>query len=90
VLEGRLAVVDWSADLDNPTEQVLEPGGSAFVPGGVTHSFQVRSPECRYLIVTTPGSHAFFDDAEQTLAGRDDLDALIAVAKRNGLSSPLF
>ena len=91
VLEGRLAVVDWSNSLEEPTEQVLGPGGSAFVPGRTTHSFQVRSDRCRFFIVTTPGAHKFFADAEMTVGDNsEDLDTLIAVAKRNGLSSPLF
>jgi quercetin dioxygenase-like cupin family protein len=91
VLEGQLAVTDWAGGLERPAEQVLAPGGSAFVPGGTTHSFQIRSARCRFVIVTTPGAHGFFDDAERTLAGdSDDLDALVRVAKRNGLSSPLF
>ena len=91
VLDGRLAVVDWSAGLEQPHEEVLEVGGSAFIPGGSTHSFQVRAERCRFIIVTTPGAHAFFSDAEQTLKGdTEDLDTLITVAQRNGLSSPLF
>jgi quercetin dioxygenase-like cupin family protein len=91
VIEGQLAVVDWSSSLEEPTEEVLNPGGSAFVPSGTTHSFQVRSDRCRFFIVTTPGAHAFFSDAEKTVGDNiEDLDTLISVAKRNGLSSPLF
>lgn len=91
VLQGRLAVTDWSAGLEQPAEQILEPGASAFVPGGTTHSFQARSEPCRFLIVTTPGAHPFFADMEETLHGdTEDLDSQIAIAKRNGLSSPLF
>ena len=91
VLEGRLAVTDWSAGLEEPQEQTLEAGGSAFIPGGTTHSFQVRTDKCRFMIITTPGAHAFFADTEQTLHGdADDIETLVSVAKRNGLSSPLF
>ncbi len=91
VLDGRLAVVDWTAGLEQPSEQVLETGGSAFIPAGTTHSFQVRSERCRFMIVTTVGAHDFFSDTEQTLQGNtEDLDTLISVARRNGLSSPLF
>jgi hypothetical protein len=59
--------------------------------GGTTHSFQVRSDRCRFFVITTPGAHAFFADAERTVGDNsEDLDTLIAVAKRNSLSSPLF
>jgi quercetin dioxygenase-like cupin family protein len=91
VLDGELAVVDWTSGLESPREEVLTPGGSAFIPGGATHSFRVRSDSCRFVVVTTPGALAFFSDADATLGGpTDDLDLLVAVAKRNGLSSPLF
>ena len=91
VLDGDLAVVDWSAGLDSPREEVLSVGGSAFIPRGVTHSFAVRSVSCRFVLITTPGALQFFSDADATLGGRtDDVDSLITVARRNGLSSPLF
>ncbi len=90
VIDGQLAVFDWSDDLEHPAEQVLEPGGSAFVPGGTTHSFQIRSIPCRFFVVTTPGAHALFADMDETVGGADDVEALVAVAKRNGMGSPLF
>lgn len=91
VVEGRLAVVDWSNGLESPVEQVLEPGGSAYIPGGVVHSFQARSERCRFTVISTKGAHAFFADMEETLAGAtDDIETVIAVAKRNRMVSPLF
>ena len=91
VLEGQLAVVDWSAGIDEPSEQILGPGGSAFIPGGVVHSFQGRSDRCRFTVISTRGAHAFFSDMEETLAGAtDDIETVITVAKRNRMFSPLF
>ena len=91
VLEGRLAVVDWSGGIEEPSEQILGPGGSAYIPGGVVHSFQARSERCRFTVISTRGAYAFFSDMEETLAGAtDDIDSVIAVAKRNRVVSPLF
>jgi quercetin dioxygenase-like cupin family protein len=91
VLEGQLAVVDWSGGIEEPSEQILGPGGSAYIPGGVVHSFQARSERCRFTVISTRGAHAFFSDMEETLAGAtDDIETVIAVAKRNRMVSPLF
>ena len=42
-------------------------------------------------MISTRGAHAFFSDMEETLAGAtDDIETVIAVAKRNRMVSPLF
>jgi quercetin dioxygenase-like cupin family protein len=88
ILEGELAVFGESSESG---EELLRPGGSAFVPGGMIHGFEVRSDRCRYLIVTTPGAHAFYRDAEATMRGNtEDLEAMYEVAKRNRVTSPMF
>ena len=56
ILEGDLAVVDGSKGLDAPHELVLSPGGSAFIPGGATPSFQARGPACRSSSSRLPAS----------------------------------
>jgi quercetin dioxygenase-like cupin family protein len=91
VAEGQLAVTDWSRGLEEPIEQVLGPGDSAYIPGNAVHSFQARSERCRFTVVSTRGAHAFFADVEETLHGAtDDLETVVEVAKRNRMFSPLF
>ncbi len=55
------------------------PGSFVFVPGGVTHAFEVNSPTARYLIITTPRHVQFYraiaDPArERTLPPQAPLD----------------
>ncbi len=90
VLEGKLAVVDWSGGIEEPPEQILGPAGWAHIPGA-SSKLRGAQQRCRFMVIATRGAHAFTSDMEETLAGAtDDIETVIAVAKRNRMVSPLF
>jgi quercetin dioxygenase-like cupin family protein/ketosteroid isomerase-like protein len=89
VLDGEIDVMvgdDW---------QRVAAGGSATVPAGSLHAYRIASPTAAFL-VTTSGARAsaFFADVDAHVppGPPDDatLPVLIDVARRNGLTSPLF
>lgn len=88
VIEGELAVMVGE-------EQTLAgPGTSVLVPAGTVHTFQVASRRARF-ITTTSGDRAsaFFRDLASTAPGAPTdatMPLVVEVAKRNGLTSPLF
>jgi quercetin dioxygenase-like cupin family protein len=86
VLEGQVLVVVGD------DERVLEPGDVANVPGGEQHLYRILSPRARFLVITSPeGAAAFFRDMDANVGPLpDSLATLVAVAKRNKLTSPLF
>lgn len=55
VLEGE---VTFAIGDESPIRAT--PGSFVFVPGGVTHAFEVNSPTARYLIITTPRHMQFY------------------------------
>ncbi len=55
ILEGE---VTFAIGDDIPLH--ASPGFFVFVPGGVTHTFEVTSPTARYLIITTPRHMEFY------------------------------
>ena len=89
VLVGKLVVV---ADGE---ERVLGAGETVVIPAGTTHLYRVASEDVRFL-VCTGGNRAgrFFADMSDSVPPGPPSDAtmpgIIDVAKRNGLSSPLF
>jgi quercetin dioxygenase-like cupin family protein len=88
VIDGRLTLEMGG------TQHALEAGTSAVVPAGEVHTFRVESPTARFITVTT-GAEAskFFRDLSSNVPGTptpESLPAIIEVAKRHGLSSPLF
>lgn len=89
ILEGEVAV--RTAD----GECIARPGGRFLVPAGATHSFEIKSKVARFLVTTDgPGAARFFRDMDANVpAGPitdEALPRIIEVAKRNGLTSPLF
>ncbi len=76
-------------------EVSLEPGGFVSVPAGTLHTYCIASDTASFLVMTS-GHRAgrFFADLDANVAPGpvDDhsLPTLIEVARRNGLSSPLF
>lgn len=55
ILDGE---VTFTVGNDPPVRAL--PGSFVFVPGGVTHAFEVNSPTARYLIITTPRHMQFY------------------------------
>jgi quercetin dioxygenase-like cupin family protein len=88
VLDGELLV-----ELDGDSA-VAEPGQSAVVPSGHVHRFEVVSPSARFVVVTGgDGASRFFRDLATNAPGVPTpkmMPTIIEVAKRNGLTSPLF
>ncbi len=64
----------------------LGPGGSAFVPRGVEHTFRALS-ECRHLVILTPGGfEGFFAEmAAGAFRIPEDLGAIRESAARHAL-----
>jgi quercetin dioxygenase-like cupin family protein len=85
VLEGALEV-------QRDDERVrLEAGDSVHVPPMTLHAYRVLTAEARFVTVTSPGgAAAFFTDVDASVASADDLPALVAAARRNQVTSPLF
>jgi mannose-6-phosphate isomerase-like protein (cupin superfamily) len=75
VLEGQLTVRVG----DDVTH--LAPGGTAFVPGAVPHTFANTGPEpVRFLLVCSPGG---FEDYFRAVAAGDE-PAMVAAGDRMG------
>ncbi|NDW53795.1 cupin domain-containing protein [Aliiroseovarius sp. PrR006] len=70
-------------------EQVLEAGGSTFIPRGKEHTFKVIGDEpCRHLVILTPGGfEGFFADM---VAGQfaipDDMPAIVESGDRHNMT----
>jgi quercetin dioxygenase-like cupin family protein len=89
VLEGEIVVSQ------DGTDEVYGPGAFTTTPGGLTHTYRIASDTARFLVMTTGGrASQFFADIDANVpAGPptpETLPTLIDVAKRNGLTSPLF
>jgi quercetin dioxygenase-like cupin family protein len=71
-----------------------EAGTSAVVPAGEVHRFEVASPSATFIVATSGGkASAFFRDLSTNAPGAptpENLPGIVEVAKRNGLTSPLF
>jgi len=88
VVDGAV-LVEWGDE-----RAVLEARSSVIVPAECVHRFEVTSPVARFLTVTA-GDRAsrFFFDLSQAAPGPptpETLPAIVEVARRNGLTSPLF
>jgi quercetin dioxygenase-like cupin family protein len=88
ILDGQVLV-----ELDGQPS-LAEPGTSVVVPAGETHRFEIMSPTARFIVATT-GDRAsvFFRDLSQNAPGAptpENLPGIVEVAKRNGLTSPIF
>jgi quercetin dioxygenase-like cupin family protein len=89
VLEGELDTI-----VDGATTR-SGAGDVVWVPAGSTHTFSVASDGARFLMVSSGGrASSLFADLHANVDPGPPTDAslpmLIEVAKRNGLSSPLF
>lgn len=88
VIEGRLQV-----EIGHETA-MAGPGDAAVVPAGSVHRFEVASETVKF-IVASGGDRAsrFFRDMAAHAPGvpsPETLPTIIDVAKRHGLTSPLF
>lgn len=88
-------VIDGKMLVEIEGEQTIaEPGTSAVVKAGQVHRFEVLTATASF-IVATDGKDAsnFFRDLSANAPGAptpENLPQIIEVAKRNGLTSPLF
>lgn len=83
VLEGRVAF------LVNGAWHEVGPGGAAFMPRGVVHTFKnVGDQPSRVLIMTTPsGFEKFFARCAEEFAkpGRPDMSRIIEIGVEHGI-----
>lgn len=76
-------------------QHVLRPGGVLVAPAGTLHCYRVLTDVARMHVITSGHrASAFFADLDATtepgMPTPDTLPAIIEVAMRNGLTSPLF
>ena len=88
-------ILDGKLSLEIGDEHTVgEAGTSAVVPAGVVHRFEVASPTATFIVATSGGRASdFFRDLSANAPGAptpENLPGIIEVAKRNGLTSPLF
>lgn len=86
VLEGSVGVMMDGA------EHVVGPGHVVNIPAGTLHAYKILSETARFLVLTSPeGASAFFTDVDANVGAMpESLPALVEVAKRNRLWSPIF
>jgi quercetin dioxygenase-like cupin family protein len=88
IVEGELLI---GSDAGETTARA---GDRWLVPGGTTHWYRIVSDTARFLVGTGgQGAGRFFADMAAHVPGpptEDTMGTVIEVAKRNGLSSPLF
>ncbi len=88
VLEGNVLVEIGDE------QTIAEPGTSAIVPAGTVHRFEIATETARFIVATTgAGASRFFRDMSANAPGAptpENLPGIVEVAKRNGLTSPLF
>lgn len=77
------------------TTTVLRAGDVMRAPGGTLHSYRILSDRARFRVITSGHrSSLFFADLDANAPtgapSPETLPAIIDVARRNGLSSPLF
>lgn len=89
VLDGELLIGG------DDGEHRAGPGAQVTIPRGQLHWYRILSPTTRFLVVTSgTGAGRFFRDADANVGHGaptpQTLPDLITVAKRNGLTSPLF
>lgn len=70
-------------------------GQVARIAAGTLHHYRIASPTARFLVLTSgDGAGRFFEDMDRTLPPGpptpETMEALVQVARRNHLSSPLF
>lgn len=65
ILEGEVTFV-----IGDDIPRRATPGSFIFIPGGVTHAFEVNSPTARYLIITTPRHMQFYRAIADPALGR--------------------
>ena len=88
-------ILKGSLILEIGAERIIgEAGTSAVVPAGEVHRFEVASPSATFIVATSGGkASAFFRDLSTNAPGAptpENLPGIVEVAKRNGLTSPLF
>jgi len=85
VLEGELEVLRAEESF------ILAAGDCIQIPAMTLHSYRVASEVAHFLTITSPASAvAFFTDVAANAPTLENLPAVIEVARRNRVDSPLF
>jgi quercetin dioxygenase-like cupin family protein len=81
VLEGRVEF------LVGQTNTTVEPGGLAYAPRGLAHSFRVVSTPARMLFQVSPaGLENMFQELSQLPAGPPDMGQVVAICGHYSVS----
>ncbi|MCU1345720.1 MAG: h16 [Acidimicrobiia bacterium] len=88
ILEGEVSIECGDE------KSLAGPGATVVIPAGTVHRFEIASPMARFVIASS-GDRAsvFFTDLSENAPeapSPETLPGIIEVAKRNGLTSPLF
>jgi quercetin dioxygenase-like cupin family protein len=88
VLDGELLI-----EVDG-VGQVVGAGTTVHIPAGTVHRYEIATPTARFIVATAgTGAGKLFTDLSANAPGLptpETMGAVIEVAKRNGLTSPLF
>ena len=84
LLEGEVEVTFGDRKLN------ATPGCFVNIPAGMTHAYRVLSEGARFVVVTSPaGAGEFFAELDREAGGSKDLENILKVALRHGLTVPL-
>lgn len=88
-------VLDGSVEVTTDVTKTFNQGDYSLVPAGVVHTYRILSNEARVLVATSGNrSSLFFADMDANVGPgeptEESLPLVIEIAKRNGLTSPLF
>jgi|SRR6185436_4002092 len=62
------------------------PGSFVSIPAGTVHSYRILSSGAKFLVVTSPGAGAFFEEMERETQGScEDMAAVVRVASRHSV-----
>jgi len=66
------------------------PGSFINIPAGTFHGYRIASPHARFTVITTAeGASDFFHELDAETEGSvADMDKIMAVATRHGLTVP--
>jgi len=84
VIDGEAEVFVGGATLP------ATPGSFFQIPAGAMHSYRIKSPTAKFVVITSPGgASGFFHDIDAETAGScDDMGKVLAVAMRHGFAVP--
>jgi quercetin dioxygenase-like cupin family protein len=83
VVDGELDVM-----IDGNVTRVVR-GGFVNIPAGTIHAYRIASEQAKFVVITSPrGASDFFHEMDSVAGGSMDVEKIIGVALRHGLTVP--